>query len=107
MIVTGGRQVAPIEVEQVLAAHAAVAEVCVVPAPDPLRGQAVTAFVRLQPGTVPGPETTALLQEHAKANMAAYKYPRRIEYIDELPKDAVGKLQRRRLREQLRAEAEA
>jgi 2-aminobenzoate-CoA ligase len=104
MIVTGGRQVAPIEVEMVLCAHPDVAEACVVPAPDPIRGQAVTAFVRLRDGVVGAGELVTQLQEHAKAGMAAYKYPRRIEFVPELPKDAVGKIQRRRLREQLQAE---
>ncbi|MCR1781360.1 acyl--CoA ligase [Nocardioides carbamazepini] len=105
MIVTGGRQVAPIEVERVLATHPDVAEVAVVPAPDALRGQVVTAFVRLQPDRPSGPGTTQQLQDFCKSQMAAYKYPRRIEYVDELPKDPVGKLQRRKLRDLLRAEA--
>lgn len=103
MIVTGGRQVAPIEVEGVLCTHPDVAEACVVPAPDPIRGQAVTAFVRLRDGARPGPGLAAQLQAHAKASMAGYKYPRRVEFLAELPKDAVGKIQRRRLRERLLA----
>lgn len=101
MIVTGGRQVAPIEVESVLCAHPDVAEACVVAAPDPVRGQAVCAFVRLRAGAVADSGLVETLQAYAKANMAAYKYPRRIEFVDELPKDAVGKLQRRTLREKL------
>lgn len=101
MIVTGGRQVAPIEVESVLAAHPDVAEACVVAAPDPVRGQAVCAFVRVRDGAHAGPKLAAALQAYAKAEMAAYKYPRRIEFLAELPKDQVGKIQRRKLREQL------
>lgn len=105
MIVTGGRQVAPVEVEEVLGDHPAVAEVAVVPAPDELRGQVVAAFVCLRPGFDGSPELAGELQAHAKARMAGYKYPRRVEFLDALPKDGVGKIQRRRLREQLAGEA--
>ncbi len=104
MIVTGGRQVAPIEVESVLSAHPDVAEACVVAAPDPVRGQVVCAFVRVRGGAQAGPELAAALQAYAKAEMAGYKYPRRIEFLAELPKDQVGKIQRRRLRERLASE---
>lgn len=104
MIVTGGRQVAPIEVERTLSSHPAVAEVCVVPAPDEVRGQVVTAFVVLQ-GASAGPELATALQAHVKDSIASYKYPRRIEFIGQLPKDGVGKIQRRWLREHLQAEA--
>ncbi|MEW6470786.1 MAG: acyl-CoA synthetase [Actinomycetota bacterium] len=104
MIVTGGRQVAPIEVEEVLGNHPAVAEVAVVSAPDEVRGQVVAAFVCLQSGYDPSTELAKELQEHAKATMAGYKYPRRLEFVDTLPKDQVGKIQRRKLREQLAAE---
>ena len=104
MIVTGGRQVAPVEVEEVIGGHAAVAEVAVVPAPDEVRGQVVAAFVCLNAGYEPNETLAKELQEHAKAAMAGYKYPRRIEFLDALPKDGVGKIQRRRLREQLATE---
>jgi 2-aminobenzoate-CoA ligase len=105
MIVTGGRQVAPIEVERALSSHPQVAEVCVVPAPDPVRGQVVTAVIVLRNGAAAGPELVAELQAYAKGAIASYKYPRRIEFVDQLPKDGVGKIQRRRLRERLQAEA--
>jgi len=104
MIVTGGRQVAPIEVERALSSHPLVAEVCVVPAPDPVRGQVVTAVVVLNSGGTPGPDLAAELQAYVKDAIASYKYPRRIEFLDALPKDGVGKIQRRRLREQLQAD---
>jgi 2-aminobenzoate-CoA ligase len=103
MIVTGGRQVAPVEVEEVLGGHPAVAEVAVVPAPDELRGQVVAAFVCLKPGYEGSEALAAEIQGHAKAAMAGYKYPRRIEFLAALPKDGVGKIQRRRLREELRS----
>jgi 2-aminobenzoate-CoA ligase len=104
MIVTGGRQVAPIEVERALSSHPAVAEVCVVPAPDPVRGQVVTAVVVVNGTATPGPELAAELQAYVKDSIASYKYPRRIEFVELLPKDGVGKIQRRRLRERLQAE---
>ena len=105
MIVTGGRQVAPSEVEDVLTRHAAVAEAAVVGLPDSIRGQAVTAVVVLRSGAIPSPALVAELQEFCKNQMALYKYPRRIEFMAELPKDRVGKLQRRILREQLTSSA--
>lgn len=101
MIVTAGRQVAPIEVEEVLAEHPAVGEVAVVPIPDDVRGMAVCAVVQVRDGAEGNAELTAALQAHAKERMAAYKYPRVITYVDALPKDQVGKIQRRRLRELL------
>ena len=102
MVVTGGRQVAPVEVERVLLTHPAVAEVCVVAGPDELRGQIVTAFVVRAEDAAEPEALTPALQAFAKEHMASYKYPRRIEYLDKLPKDHVGKIQRRTLREALR-----
>lgn len=99
MVVTGGRQVAPIEVEQVLSEHPAVAEVAVIGTPDEIRGQVVCAVVKVHDPARAGAELVAQLQEHAKRLMAGYKYPRRVEFVAELPKDGVGKIQRRRLRE--------
>lgn len=99
MIVSGGRQIAAPEVEGILARHPAVAEVAVVAAPDEIRGQVVKAFVVLKPGHLGDQDMVRQLQEFARAEMATYKYPRVVEFIDELPKDQVGKVQRRRLRE--------
>ncbi len=99
MISTAGYKVAPVEVEQVLATHPAVRECAVVGTPDPTRQEIVTAFVALQPGTLPSEELKKQLQDHCKANLAPYKYPRRVEFIDALPRDPVGKVQPRRLKE--------
>ncbi|HEY8640742.1 MAG TPA: AMP-binding protein [Solirubrobacterales bacterium] len=99
MIVTGGRQVAAPEVEAVMREHPAVAEVAVVAAADELRGQVVMAYVVLRPGPEAGPALVQELQEFAKREMAAYKYPREIEFLSELPRDPVGKIQRRMLRQ--------
>jgi 2-aminobenzoate-CoA ligase len=103
MIVTGGRQVAPVEVEESLADHPAVAEVAVVAASDELRGQCVAAVVKLTPGFPASADLAEELKDYVKQRLAGYKYPRQVHFVDELPKDQVGKLQRRRLREQIAA----
>lgn len=103
MIITGGYNVYPREVEDVLMQHSAVAECAVVGAPDPKWVEAVTAFVVLRAGqTATEDELRALAREH----LAGYKVPKSVRFIDSIPKTAVGKLQRRDLREMLRAEAE-
>ena len=106
MIVTGGRQVAAPEVEAVLREHPAVAEVAVVAAPDELRGQVVKAYVVVRPEHDASAALVTDLQDFAKREMAAYKYPREVEFLPELPKDAVGKIQRRLLRERAAASPE-
>ncbi|MGK3206260.1 AMP-binding protein [Amycolatopsis sp. MEPSY49] len=99
MIVSSGYNIAAPEVEEVLLAHPDVEECAVVGTPDPDRGAVVTAFVVLRAGVTPGPEIVHALQEHAKAVAAPYKYPRRVRFIDALPRNASGKLQRFLLRE--------
>ncbi|MEU8636108.1 AMP-binding protein [Amycolatopsis sp. NPDC048633] len=99
MIVSSGYNIAAPEVEEVLLSHPDVDECAVVGTPDPDRGALVTAFVVLRPGVTPGPDVVHALQEHAKAVAAPYKYPRRVRFIDALPRNASGKLQRFLLRE--------
>ncbi|MGW5719846.1 AMP-binding protein [Amycolatopsis sp. NPDC003865] len=99
MIVSSGYNIAAPEVEEVLLGHPDVEECAVVGTPDPDRGAVVTAFVVLRAGVTPGPEVAHALQEHAKAVAAPYKYPRRVRFIDALPRNASGKLQRFLLRE--------
>ena len=98
MIITGGYNVYPREVEDALMSHPAVAECAVVGAPDPTWVEAVTAFVALRPGQQ---ATVDDLRAHVRAQVAGYKVPKRIEFIDTVPKSAVGKILRRALREQL------
>jgi 2-aminobenzoate-CoA ligase len=100
MIVSAGYNISGPEVEQSLQSHPAVAECAVVGTPDADRGTVVTAFVVLRPGANESAALVRALQDHVKADIAPYKYPRRIEFIDVLPKTATGKLQRVVLRQQ-------
>jgi 2-aminobenzoate-CoA ligase len=98
MIVSAGYNIAGPEVEAALLAHPAVAECGVVGAPDEERGQIVKAYVVLRAGYSGDAACTKLLQEHVKATIAPYKYPRAIEYVATLPRTQTGKLQRFELR---------
>ena len=96
MIVASGYKVWPREVEDTLVRHPAVREAAVVGVPDPYRGETVWAYVSLRPGTS---ATPAELTEFCRAELAAYKYPRHIEVLPDLPKTPTGKLLRRELRQ--------
>ncbi|MES2283041.1 MAG: AMP-binding protein [Pseudomonadota bacterium] len=98
MIITAGYNVGGPEVEDALLKHPAVAECGVVGLPDEERGMIVKAFVVLKPGQQDGAETVKALQEHVKAALAPFKYPRQIEFVDKLPRTETGKLQRFKLR---------
>lgn len=99
MIITAGYNVAGPEVEAALLTHPAVAECACVAAPDDERGHIVKAYVVVKDPTLAGDALTRELQDHVKATIAPYKYPRAIEYRSELPKTNTGKLQRFRLRQ--------
>lgn len=101
MIVSSGYNIAPPDVEAALSLHAAVAECAVVGVADPARGQIVKAFVVLAANEVPGDALKRTLQDHVKATIAPYKYPRAIEFVAALPRTATGKLQRHLLRDAL------
>ncbi len=105
MIISSGYNIAGPEVEAALLAHDSVAECGVVGAPDAERGQIVKAYVVLQPGASGGPEMARTLQDHVKAELAPYKYPRAIEFVDALPRTQTGKLQRFALRQRAAANA--
>jgi len=98
MIISAGYNIAGPEVEAALLAHAAVAECGVVGAPDEERGQIVKAYVVLRPGHTGDATLTRVLQEHVKAAIAPFKYPRAIAYVASLPRTQTGKLQRFELR---------
>jgi benzoate-CoA ligase len=98
MLKVGGIYVSPVEVEAALVAHPAVLEAGVVGHEDEARLAKPKAFVVLKSGFVPSPALAEELQAHVKARLALYKYPRWIEFINELPKTATGKIQRFKLR---------
>ena len=98
LIISAGYRIGPFEVESALVSHDAVAEAAVVAAPDEERGAIVRAVVVLRDGFSPGQDLAAELQEHVKQETAPYKYPRIVEFADELPKTASGKIQRAKLR---------
>ena len=98
MIITAGYNVGGPEVEDALLKHAAVAECGVVGLPDDERGMVVKAFVVLKPGHTESAETIKALQDHVKAILAPFKYPRQIEFVSKLPRTETGKLQRFKLR---------
>ena len=100
VIISAGYRIGPFEVESALVSHAAVAEAAVVAAPDEERGAVVRAVVVLRDGFAPADALAAELQEHVKSQTAPYKYPRIVEFADELPKTASGKIQRASLRRQ-------
>ncbi|WP_417769802.1 benzoate-CoA ligase family protein [Stappia sp.] len=99
MIVSSGYNIAGPEVEGTLLAHPVVAECGVVGAPDPDRGRIVKAYVVLKPGVTGDAALVKTLQDYVKAELAPYKYPRAIEFVDVLPRTETGKLQRFALRE--------
>lgn len=96
MIIASGYKVWPREVEDVLWRHPAVREAAVVGEPDPYRGESPVAYVALHPDR---PATAEELLAHLREHLAAYKVPRRIEFVDEVPKTATGKFLRRAFKE--------
>jgi long-chain acyl-CoA synthetase len=102
LIIRGGFNVYPRDVEDVLLTHPAVAQAAAVGRPDPRLGEEVVAFVALRPDTTATPEE---LTEHAKAHLAATKYPREVRVVPAIPLTSVGKLDRKRLRTLVREEA--
>ncbi|MGB9804798.1 AMP-binding protein, partial [Desulfofundulus sp.] len=99
VILAAGYRIGPFEVESALLEHPAVAESAVVSSPDEIRGEVVKAFVVLAPGYQPSDELVKELQEHVKKVTAPYKYPRKVEFVESLPKTISGKIRRVELRE--------
>ncbi|AYC29853.1 acyl-CoA synthetase MbcS [Paenisporosarcina cavernae] len=100
IIISSGYTIGPFEVEDALVKHPSVKECAVIGAPDEIRGSIVKAYVVLVDSATPSPELTEALQHHVKELTAPYKYPRSIQYIEELPKTASGKIRRVELRQQ-------
>ena len=105
IITSSAYRIGPFEVESALVEHRAVAEAAVVGKPDELRGEIVKAFVALKAGYEPSDELARDLQAHVKRLTAPYKYPREIEFVEELPKTVSGKIRRVELRERERRAA--
>ena len=96
MIIAGGYNIYPLEIDDVLTGHPKVFEACTIGVPDAYRGETVKAFIV----TVEGETLTeADVIQYCKDQLAAYKVPKIIEFIDELPKSAVGKVLRRKLKD--------
>lgn len=98
VIKCSGYRIGPFEVESAMLEHDAVVECAITGTPDPVRGQVVKATVVLKNGYTPSPELIKELQEHVKKSTAPYKYPRVIEFVDELPKTISGKIKRAQIR---------
>ncbi|XP_003478237.1 acyl-coenzyme A synthetase ACSM3, mitochondrial isoform X1 [Cavia porcellus] len=101
IILSSGYRIGPFEVESALMEHPSVAESAVVSSPDPIRGEVVKAFIVLNPDYKSHDEEQLIkeIQEHVKKTTAPYKYPRKVEFIEELPKTISGKIKRNKLRE--------
>jgi acetyl-CoA synthetase len=99
LIVSAGYRIGPFEVESALVEHPAVAEAAVVSAPDEERGAVVRAVVVLRPGHEPGDALARELQDHVKEQTAPYKYPRIVDFVDDLPRTSSGKVRRAALRD--------
>jgi acyl-coenzyme A synthetase/AMP-(fatty) acid ligase len=98
IIKASGYRIGPFEVESVIQEHPACAENAVVASPDPIRGEIVKAFIVLAPGFKPSDKLAQEFQDFVKIRTAPYKYPREIEFMDELPKTVSGKIKRAVLR---------
>jgi acetyl-CoA synthetase len=99
MFKAAGYRIGPSEIENCLLKHPAVANVAVVPKPDPERGNVVKAYVVLAAGYTGDQRLVEALQAHVRGKLAPYEYPKEIEFIAELPMTTTGKVQRRVLRE--------
>jgi long-chain acyl-CoA synthetase len=99
MIISGGVNIYPAEIEGELVMHPAVADVAVFGVPDDQWGEAIKAVIQPAPGVVASDELTAQIRAFAAERLAKYKLPKVVEYIDELPRDDNGKLYKRKLRD--------
>ncbi len=98
VIKCSGYRIGPFEVESALIEHLAVVECAVTAAPDPVRGKVVKASVILAEGYEPSEDLVKELQDHVKRTTAPYKYPRIVEFVDDLPKTIGGKIKRKQIR---------
>jgi acetyl-CoA synthetase len=99
LIISAGYRISPLEIEACLVGHPGVAQAAVIGIPDAVRGQAIKAFVVARPDAAP---TTEELQTFVRERLAAYEYPREVEFVAELPVTVTGKIRRRALHERVR-----
>ena len=99
MIISAGYRIGPFEVESVCIEHPAVREAAAVASPDEVKGNIVKAFVVLAEGHEPSDELAEEIKGHVRKHLSAYAYPRKIEFVDDLPKTLTGKIRRIELRE--------
>ncbi len=106
-ITSAGYRIGPAEIEDCLLRHPAIAMAAVIGVPDPVRTEAIKAFVVLKPGVKGSAVLVDQIQEHVRKRLAAHEYPREIDFVDSLPLTATGKIMRRELREQEKARRSA
>ena len=99
MIIAAGYRIGPFEVESACLEHPAVAEAAAVASPDERRGHVVKAFVVLTAGYEPSDELAEGIKAYVREHLSAYAYPRRIEFVPDLPKTLTGKIRRIELRQ--------
>jgi len=99
VINSAGYRIGPAEIEECLLQHPAVAMTAAIGVPDPVRGEVVKAFIQLAPGNSASEGLEAEIQQLVRTRLAAYEYPRQIEFVTSLPLTTTGKIQRRVLRE--------
>ena len=99
MIIAAGYRIGPFEVESACLEHPAVREAAAVASPDELRGNVVKAFIVLAEGYEPSDELADEIKAHVRTHLSAYAYPRRVEFVTELPKTLTGKIRRIELRQ--------
>lgn len=98
VIMSAGYRIGPAEIEECVLTHPAVAMVAAVGIPDEIRGEVVKVFVKLRDGFDPSDELSDEIRQHVRSHLAAYEYPREVEFIDELPMTTTGKVRRQDLR---------
>jgi len=103
VITSAGYRIGPGEIEDCLSHHPAVQLAAVIGVPDPIRTEAVKAFILLMPGYNGGPETEQAIRDFVKTRLSSHEYPRLIEFVDQLPMTATGKIKRKDLRDAERA----
>jgi acetyl-CoA synthetase len=97
VIISAGYRIGPVEIEEALGSHAAVADAGVIGVPDEERGEVPKAFIELSSGYTPSDELKSELRSYVRGRLAEYEYPREIEFVDTLPKTTTGKVRRRDL----------